>query len=83
MAVYKFFPTHSFCEYYGVTSAIKKGYKGPKNRDSATRAKFNQQTDPTRYLLVRNVPFFEKNQEKWIIDCVWRCREHWLEVDLF
>ena len=30
MAVYKFCPTDSFCEYYGVTSAIKWAIKAPK-----------------------------------------------------
>ena len=30
MAVYKFCPTHSFCEYYGETSAIKWAIKAPK-----------------------------------------------------
>ena len=43
------------------------GYKGPKNRDSASRAKFNQQTEPTRYLLVRNVPFLRKTKKNGLL----------------
>ena len=43
------------------------GRKGPKNRDSATRAKFNQQTEPTRYLLVRDVPFLRKTKRNGLL----------------
>ena len=43
------------------------GRKGPKNRDSATRAKFNQQTEPTRYLFVRDVPFLRKTKKNGLL----------------
>ena len=67
MAVYKFCPTHSFCEYDSVTSAIKWAVKAPKIEIVLPELNSTNKPSQQDILLVRDVPFLRKTKKNGLL----------------